>query len=99
MGIYDLDEQGRSLRERGVMDRSLKKARQPASHLFTLRVWSERLGDDRIEWRGQVEHVISGKSSSFRDWPAMVLFLQDMLALLEPGSLSPEDPQFTDEAK
>ena len=25
-----------------------------ASHLFTVRLWSEDLGDDQVEWRGQV---------------------------------------------
>jgi hypothetical protein len=50
------------------------------SHLFTLRVWPEDMGDGRIEWRGQVKHVLSGETSYFRDWPTLIAHLQQSLA-------------------
>jgi hypothetical protein len=49
------------------------------SHLFTIRMWHEKLADDRLEWRGQVQHVASGKARYFRDWPTLVTFLQETL--------------------
>jgi hypothetical protein len=42
------------------------------SHLFTLRLWPEALGDGRVEWRGKVQHVLSGEAHYFRDWGALV---------------------------
>ena len=51
----------------------------PRSQLFTIRVWREDLADNRVEWRGQVQHVISGKGRYFRDWQTMVAFLQETL--------------------
>jgi len=39
-----------------------------ASHLFTVRLWREDLGDDQVEWRGQVTHVLSGEACWFREW-------------------------------
>lgn len=53
------------------------------SHLFVLRVWSEELGDDRREWRGQVRHVTSGEVRYFRDWQTLVEYLKAVLASKE----------------
>ena len=44
------------------------------THLFTVRVWLETLDDDHSEWRGKVQHVLSGEGRAFRDWPALVAF-------------------------
>ena len=49
------------------------------THLFTLRLWAEALGDGQIEWRGKVQHVLSGQTRYFRDWEALIAYLQDML--------------------
>jgi hypothetical protein len=51
----------------------------PRSQLFTIRMWREDLSEDRIEWRGQVQHVSSGKARYFRDWQTMVTFVQETL--------------------
>lgn len=51
----------------------------PRSHLFTVRLWLEDLGHGQSEWRGQVQHVLSGESRYFRDWPSLLAFLQEML--------------------
>jgi len=49
------------------------------THLFTIRMWAEALGKDHAEWRGQVRHVTSGETRYFRDWPALVAFLREVL--------------------
>jgi len=58
----------------------LDEGRHPArSQLFTVRLWIEDLGDSRAEWRGKVQHVLSGEASYFRDWPSLVAFLDERL--------------------
>ncbi len=54
-------------------------AQHPRTHLFMVRVWQEDLGDGKIEWRGQVKHVMSGEVRYFRDWETMVAHLREML--------------------
>jgi hypothetical protein len=49
------------------------------SHLFTMRVWLEELGEGRSEWRGQVLSVSDGETRYFRDWPALIAHLTEML--------------------
>ena len=49
------------------------------SHLFTLRIWPEALGEGQMEWRGKVLHVLSGEARYFRDWEALVGFLTETL--------------------
>jgi hypothetical protein len=56
------------------------------SHLFTLRLWAEEIGDEQTEWRGEVRHVTSGETRYFRDWSTLVTLLLAML----PGA---EDEQ------
>jgi hypothetical protein len=60
-----------------------QKEPHPRSHLFTLRVWPEALGEGRAEWRGKVQHVTSGETRYFRDWPSLVVYLEEILAGLE----------------
>jgi hypothetical protein len=50
------------------------------SYLFMLRFWPEDMGDGRIEWRGQIKHVLSGETSYFRDWSALLAYLEQHLA-------------------
>jgi hypothetical protein len=67
--------------------------RQPQhqSQLFTVRLWAEDLGDGRAEWRGQVQHVISGETHYFREWPTLIARLIAMLPDPEshPGASAP----------
>lgn len=49
------------------------------SHLFTLRLWTEGVGDDPAGWRGQVRHVLSGETRYFRDWPTLISHLDEMV--------------------
>jgi hypothetical protein len=59
--------------------------RQYQSHLFTVRLWIEDLGDGRAEWRGQVQHVLSGETHYFREWETLLALLEAMLPA-ETGS-------------
>lgn len=52
---------------------------QHQSHLFTVRLWLENLGDGRAEWRGQVQHVLSGETHYFREWETLIALLRAML--------------------
>jgi hypothetical protein len=49
------------------------------SHLFTLRLWREGLGNGQTDWRGKVRHVASGETRYFRDWPTLQAFLQEVV--------------------
>jgi len=53
------------------------------SQLFTLRLWPEELGNGQVEWRGSVQHVPSGQQRYFREWPALVAAVQEILAACE----------------
>ncbi len=63
-----------------------KAEHQQRTHLFTVRVWLEDLGEGQTEWRGEVHDVVSGEMRYFRDWPTLVAFLQAMLP--KPGGSS-----------
>ena len=54
--------------------------RQPPSHLFTLRVLQTDSGEGQREWRGKLQCVESGEIRYFRDWTALVRYLDEMLA-------------------
>jgi hypothetical protein len=62
---------GRSVGE-GIME---EEGRKP-SQLFTLRVWTEAVGDSQTEWRGKVQHIATGEARYFRSWQALVEFLE-----------------------
>jgi hypothetical protein len=57
--------------------------RLPRSHLFTVRLWTESLGDGQFEQRGRVQHVLSGERRYFRAWPALVRYLESKLQELD----------------
>ncbi len=64
------------------------------SHLFTVRLWPEDLGNGQTEWRGQVQHVLSGEVRYFREWPALIALLQGLLANSETSlDMQGEDPR------
>ena len=58
------------------------------SHLFTVRLWQEDLGHGRVEWRGQMQHVLSGQTHYFRDWATLAEVMAAMLPGLEGSDLS-----------
>jgi hypothetical protein len=49
------------------------------THLFRLRLWQERIGDDAFEWRGQVTRVDTGDVRAFRTWAQLVDALAAMV--------------------
>jgi hypothetical protein len=53
---------------------------RPNSHLFVLRLWSEKMGDDGIEWRGKLQHVTSGDVRYLRDWSKLLPLLLELLS-------------------
>jgi hypothetical protein len=57
----------------------MERGRRQHSHLFTVRLWAEDLGDGQTEWRGKVERVTSGEAYYFRDWSTLVSLLVTML--------------------
>jgi len=59
---------------------------QHPSHLFTVRLWLEDLGDGLAEWRGQVQHVLSGETHYFRQWETLLALLLAMLPPAEADS-------------
>lgn len=58
-----------------------EESREPTSHLFTLRLWLEVLGNGKHEWRGKVKYVLTGETHYFRGWEQ----LQDALRRCLPG--------------
>jgi hypothetical protein len=50
------------------------------SQLFTLRVWLEDVGNGRFEIRGTLTHILTGKTSHFRDWATLVQLLESFVA-------------------
>lgn len=44
-----------------------------------VRMWIEDLGEGNKDWRGKVQHVISGQVRYFRDWPMLIAILQEMI--------------------
>ena len=49
------------------------------SHLFTLRVWREELGDGHVEWRGKVQYALSGEARYFREWAELIAFVREQV--------------------
>ena len=50
-----------------------------SSLLFTLRLWAEPIDSDQVEWRGKLQHVLSGEVRYFRDWPGLIKMLAELL--------------------
>lgn len=44
-----------------------KTPKPPHTHLSTVRLWLERLGEGQIVRRGKVQHVVSGEIQYFQD--------------------------------
>lgn len=59
------------------------------SHLFAVRVWLEKVDGGHFEWRGHVEHVMSGERRYFRTWPALAEKVKEFLT--QPDQAVRED--------
>lgn len=66
----------------------------PRTHLFTVRLWVEPLGDDQGEVRMQARHLLSGETRYFRTWAEVVAFLLAKLQALtdEKGREGGDEP-------
>jgi hypothetical protein len=62
------------------------------SHLFTVRVWQEDLGQGRLEWRGKVQHVMSGEGFYFREWQDLIVRLKSLLEKQEHLPIHDDNP-------
>jgi hypothetical protein len=62
------------------------------SHLFTLRLWVEELGDGRAEWRGQLTYLPTGETHYLRRWDQLQQTLQRCLPGLELAQHEPPPP-------
>lgn len=56
------------------------------SHLFTVRLWLEDVGQGEVEWRGEVKHVASGAERYFRDWALLRNLMLGMVGEQDPHS-------------
>lgn len=66
-----------------------KAQRSATSHLFLVRLWEASLdgtgahttkdGTLEREWKGKVQHVISGESHTFQDLAALLDYLRAMM--------------------
>lgn len=43
-----------------------------SSHFFTVRLWAEEITADHIEWRGKVQHILTGEVYYFRSWQQLI---------------------------
>ncbi len=57
---------------------TLKDPLGSLTHLFTVRVWLENLGESGPEWRGKVQHVLSKEVRYFQGWPMLIAILQEL---------------------
>lgn len=49
------------------------------SHVFSLRVWREELGEGAVEWRGRIRDVTGSESLYFHDWETLIRFMRSVL--------------------
>ena len=50
------------------------------THLFAIRVWTERPEQGTVEWRGKVQSIGNGKGYYFCGWQALVELLQTLVS-------------------
>jgi hypothetical protein len=55
------------------------------SHLFAIHLWTESIGDGKVERRGRVHYVLTGERQHFRDWPTLIGYLETKLQELDGG--------------
>ncbi len=64
---------------------------QSQSHLFTMRLWMEELGEGQTEWRGKLRYVVNEEVRYFRDWSGLVALLQTMMQQTSDLALASAD--------
>lgn len=97
MGL-ESDQDGSSHDDRKAASMNMEQEQHPQSHLFTLRVWEEALGEGKAEWRGRLQEVASGETLFFRDWPGLIATLRRLIAQTAAArEEGPGQPLHTDE--
>lgn len=61
------------------------------SELFTVRLWPEELGESQVEWRGRVQHALSGRTCHFRAWPELFAFFMEFVAAETEAAIPPKE--------
>lgn len=56
------------------------------SQMFVVRVWTEQIDETQTEYRGQVQHVLSGEIRHFRDWQTLNSFLANRMEEEQEGT-------------
>ena len=64
---------------------------QSQSHLFTMRLWMEELGEGQTEWRGKLRYVVNEEVRYFRDWSGLMALLQTMMQQTSDLALASAD--------
>ncbi|HEY0070925.1 MAG TPA: hypothetical protein VGE04_13245 [Chloroflexia bacterium] len=68
------------------VDSNGKGQRPETSHLFLVRLWEgpgDSIGPEGAsggEWKGKVQHVVSGEAHNFEDLPSLLDYLRAMMA-------------------
>ena len=77
------DARARRIHHAGEYSRTARdmdaESKGPRSHLFTVRVWREDMGEGQWEWRGKVQQVSSGEAFYFREWQELIARLETWL--------------------
>ena len=58
------------------------------SHLFTVRVWLEKLSEGVVETRFQAKHITSGESRLFRDGEKLLAYLRSKAEAVEEDEVN-----------
>lgn len=57
------------------------------TQLFTLRVWTEAVGADRVEIRGTLTHALSGETYHFRNWERLTQLIESHIATAQTSTV------------
>ena len=60
----------------------------PASQLFTVRVWQEKVSEEGVEVRFQVTHLLSEETRVFRNSDALLSYLKTKLVDMQSGQVA-----------
>ncbi len=66
--------------------------RSQGSHLFTVRLWAEAPRAGQVEWRGKLQHMLSGEVRYFRDWATLIAQIEELRDSAQGGGAPGEAP-------
>ena len=70
------------------MNHNLSSTQPPSSQtqLFTVRLCRVPTGNNQLEIRGKVQHVLSGEVEYFQEWQALETFMATQVEKVTDGS-------------